>query len=165
MPDDEVLLLRLNPQKVMRCLASILDQSQIDLIQAELNRNARQLHKLAQAHLRAARQITGQNCWRQQVSRGYYACYSMSKAVRLAVNGYYSTKADDHEKVGSLPDDFPSLNGWTDLLTKFRGDRNMADYDHSGSPRNLELSPADYLNKAAEFLSVSRAYLKGRGAL
>ena len=75
------------------------------------------------------------------------------------MDGQYSTEVNDHKRVGDLPADFPSRAIWLDLLTKFRADRNIADYDHTVTEADLELPSRKYVDKAAEFLSTSRTYL------
>jgi len=64
-----------------------------------------------------------------------------------------------------LPNDFDLVTRWQDTLTKFRADRNIADYDHSAAEKDLELTSAEYLKEADNFYKLARAYLKARGAL
>jgi len=163
MEDDHIL--NLNPRKVIRCLRPVIPADQVDKIEAELRTNVQQLLRLGQAHLRFAKRASGQSVWRQRVSRGYYCAYSTSKAIRLEVTGVYSTEPGDHKKIGDLPDDFSDLSRWKDLLTKFRADRNLADYDHTVGESALELPSATYLTVAEEFLNVAKDYLRARGAL
>ena len=49
----------------------------------------------------------------------------------------FSTEVDDHKKVGDFPDEFPKRSIWADVLTKFRADRNLADYDHTARSEDL----------------------------
>ena len=147
---DDNHLLKLNPNKVIKCLDGIITPTELDKIHQELNVNVKQLIRLAEAHLRFGKAATGMLSWRQRVSRGYYACYSASKAVRLGVQGIYDTDVKDHKKIGVLPDTFPNQAHWKNLLTKFRGDRNIADYDHSESENVLEMNGTAYLEKATE---------------
>lgn len=163
MHDDH--LLHLNARKVIRCLNSVISDGELAKIEAELRNNVRQLMRLGQAHLRFAKRASGPTSWRQRVSRGYYSAYSASRAIRLEVNGVYSTDPSDHKKIGDLPDDFESASRWKDFLTKFRADRNLADYDHSVSEKALELKSFDYLKQAENFYYVARRYLRSRGAL
>lgn len=163
MPND--YLLELNLRKVIQCLRPIVSSDQIDAIEAALRTNVRQLIRLAQAHLRYANASSGQQGWRQRVSRGYYCVYSASKAIRLEVTGSFSTDATDHKKIGDLPSDFKNAALWEDLLTKFRADRNVADYDHKARESKLELRSREYLVRAEEFLNEAKMYLKSRGAL
>ena len=141
-------LLQLNVRKTIRCLDSILSAGELAKIEAELKNNVRQLIRLGQAHLRFAKQASGSLSWRQRVSRGYYGAYSASKAIRLEVNGIYNIDLKDHQKIGDLPGDFKAATRWRDFLTKFRADRNLADYDHSVSEKALELPSVKYLAQA-----------------
>ena len=161
---DKYHLLQLgNPQTVMKCLESVVDHVQLQAIQAEVERNTRQLLRLADTHYRFAARATGQDSWRQTVSRGYYACYIASRAVRLAVHGKYNTDPSDHKKIADLPSDFPQSDQWEDFLTKFRADRNMADYDHTRCRPSLALDPGEYLMGARDFINATKHYLNGRG--
>ncbi len=162
---DENHLLTLNPRKVQRCLQGILTQNELHKIEAAVRANVRQLLALGRLHLSTAVRLTGPRTWRQAVSRGYYACYAASRAVRLANSGYYSQETKDHERVGELPDDFPDKMKWKDTLTKFRADRNVADYDHTLRERDLEMSSDDYMRHARQFLRTTAEYLRARGAL
>lgn len=162
---DDNHLLKLNPHQVMKCLDGIITTAELNKIQQEVNVNVRQLIRLAESHLRFANAATGILSWRQRVSRGYYACYSASKAVRLGVYGTYDTDVKDHKRIGTLPDSFPDHAHWKDLLTKFRGDRNIADYDHSESENALEMNSNAYLAKATEFLNETKNFLRQKGLL
>lgn len=161
---DDRHLLQLNPRKVIRCLAAILPPKELAKVEETLRQNVQQLMRLAQSHLRFARQAAGPLSWRQRVSRGYYSVYCASRALRLQATGYYSTDPGDHKKIGDLPDDFPAVTRWKDFLMKFRGDRNLADYDHSISETALELRSDQYLLRAEEFLRETRQYLTEEGA-
>lgn len=154
-------LLELNPRKVIRCLKDILPSSELQKIENEVTKNVKQLIRLGEGHLRYAHHLSGRDIWRQRVSRAYYACYSASKAVRLAQDGSYNTEARDHKKIGNLPDNFPDKNIWQNKLTKFRADRNIADYDHSAKEKELEYSSSQYLVEASDFVRGIKAYLKG----
>jgi hypothetical protein len=74
-------------------------------------------------------------------------------------------EADDHKKIGDLPDGFPSRAVWADVLTKFRADRNLADYDHSVRAAALEYSAGEYLAHAGNFLKEVKTYLRSEGIL
>lgn len=158
-------LLNINPRKIQRCLQNILTQQELDKIEAEVRVNVLHLLGLGRAHLVAARNLTGPASWRQKVSRGYYACYAVSRAVRLAHSGHYNQDVKDHDRVGDLPDDFPNGATWKDTLTKFRADRNAADYDHTFRPAELELPWREYLRQAQIFRQVATKYLRDRRAL
>lgn len=158
-------LLQLNVRKVIRCVDSIISAGELAKIEAELRSNVQQLMRLGRAHLRFAKQASGPLSWRQRVSRGYYSAYLASRAIRLEVTGAYSTDPSDHKKIGELPGDFEAASRWKDFLTKFRADRNLADYDHSVSESALELPSAEYLAEADSFFNQAKRYLQSRGAL
>lgn len=162
---DDNHLLNLNPHKVIRCLTTILTQEELDKVRGALCDNVHQLLRLGRAHLRFAKTADGPTSWRQRVSRGYYSAYCTSRAVRLAITGHYSMDPGDHKKIGDLPSDFPSKSTWEDFLTKFRADRNLADYDHSVSEKALELGSNKYVERADDFYQVGRKYLITKGAI
>lgn len=159
--------LNLNLRKVVACLNRVLNTSELGKVEAELYRNVRQAIRLSEAHLRYAQSAVGarRGSWRQVVSRGYYCCYCASRAVRLSDSGTFSTEVEDHKKIGDLPDAFPERNKWEDILTKFRGDRNVADYDHTAGMNMLEYSPREYLGHAETFLQEVKTYLHSGGAI
>src|SRR6185369_5760440 len=72
--------------------------------------------KLAVSHLKEAKEACTLRCRRSFYSRGYYAVYNASKAVRYLVFGTVSAKGDDHQQVSSLPDDFPEVDKWGAFL-------------------------------------------------
>jgi len=162
---DENHLLNLNVRKTIRCLQGILEPNELEKIDKALAANVRQFLTLANSHLRFARRAEGPASWRQRVSRAYYACYAASRAVRLGVFARYSQETDDHKRAGDLPKDFPDLERWQDVLIKLRGDRNLADYDHTATQRTLENTSADYVRMTGEFLAASRDYLRAKGKL
>lgn len=157
--------LNLNPRKIMQCLSGILNELELQKIESELRKNSKQLIKLGEAHLRFANGLSGRDCWRQRVSRAYYACYSVSKALRLAKTGFYSTESKDHQKICDFPDDFPNKDIWKDKLTKFRADRNIADYDHLAKEKNLEYTSSEYLSEAYAFLQETKKYMRGKNLI
>lgn len=162
---DEDHILNLNLQKVLRCLPNILAQDELNKIRKALCDNVHQLLRLGRAHLRFAQRAEGLASWRQRVSRAYYCVYCTSRAIRLAINGYYNIDPGDHKNIGDLPSDFPSKSIWQDFLMKFKADRNLADYDHSVSEKALELRSKEYVEKADAFYREARKYLIGRGAI
>ncbi len=160
---DEKHSLNLNLLKVKRCLATVLSTDELGKIQQAHVHNVWEGIKLAQIHLRFAKSAAGRWNWRHRVSRAYYACYCASRAVRLAHNGSFSTEVEDHKKIGQLPDDFPGKDVWAELFVKFRGDRNLADYDHTVSISALEYTTNVYVKHADEFLREVIAYLRHKG--
>ena len=162
---DEHHLLNLNPQKLIRCLDRILDSNELQKITDAIHENVQQLVNLSRSHLRFAELAVGRSSWRQRVSRSYYCAYCMSRAVRLTASGYYNTDPTDHKKIGDLPTGFPDKSIWEDFLIKFKGDRNLADYDHTVSERALELTSHQYLAETQRFYQASRSYLTARGVI
>lgn len=125
----------------------------------------RQWYRLAQQHLRIARNSAGvPRAWRVVVSRSYYATYNASKSVRYYVDGRVSLEADDHKKVGDLPTDLPERARWSNFATELRRDRNLADYDPWRYTRKaLTHQPVAAMTESRDFLIVCRDYLKNRG--
>lgn len=160
MANDDFL--KINPRKVIRCLKGIVSEAELNKIEEELKKHIKKLVRLGEAHLRYANNLNGAGSWRQRVSRAYYACYSLSKAIRLAEDGIYSTDSSDHKKIGSLPNDFDDKPTWENKLTQFRADRNIADYDHSATEKELEVTSGTYLSDATLFTKKAKEYLKGK---
>ena len=77
----------------------------------------------------------------------------------------FSTEVDDHKKVGDFPDEFPKRSIWADVLTKFRADRNLADYDHTARSEDLEYSADEYLRYASQLLAEIKTYLRTEGVI
>jgi uncharacterized protein (UPF0332 family) len=159
--------LNLNLQKVVSCLGDVLSPTELHKITTEIHRNVHQALQLSEIHLRAAHlaKALGTGSWRQVVSRAYYCCYCASRAVRLAKTGSFSTEVDDHKRIGDLPDAFPNRAIWADILTKFRADRNLADYDHTARSGELEYPARKYLSYASELLTEIKKYLRGEGVI
>jgi hypothetical protein len=155
--------LNLNLLKVARCLGGVLSVDELRKIQQVHVRNVWEGIGLARAHLRFAKSTGGPSNWRQRVSRAYYACYCASRAVRLAQHGGFSTDVEDHKKIGQLPDDFPRRDVWAELFVKFRGDRNLADYDPTVGASALEHTTREYVERADRFLRDAVAYLRSKG--
>jgi uncharacterized protein (UPF0332 family) len=165
MDANHILKLRSNPYQLIKCLDSILPVDQTDLIRLEIYSNVKQLIRLAQSHLRFAKATTGKECWRQKVSRSYFACYLASRAIRLAISGQYNTDIKDHKNIGELPDDFPSVSTWQNFFITLRADRNMADYDHTAKTSSLEMSSTQYIDKTANFIMEVKLYLQRKGVI
>jgi uncharacterized protein (UPF0332 family) len=97
-------------------------------------------------------------------SRSYYAAYNASKAVRYIVNGVVSLKGHDHPRASSdLPDDFPDVDRWSQVVTDLYEHRLRADYDNwvSTSAEN-SLSADDAFRLANQFVDRCRSYLSRR---
>lgn len=151
-----------NVHRLKENLTRILDANALAAIDDEISANVTQLYGLGRSHFSfAARQ--NNRSWRQKVSRLYYAAYNVSRAVRLWVNGEYSTESTDHKKIENLPNDFPQKNKYANQLAVLRDDRNLCDYDHTVGRGDLVLSVDDSLALVDGFLNDARAYLKQRG--
>lgn len=151
-----------NPRKVVACLDGVLDNTNLEKIELELERHSIKLYSLALYHYRFATSQSSTN-WRQKVSRLYYSSYSASRAIRLFVSGQHSEEVIDHKKIGDLPNDFPRLDYFSNRLTVLREDRNTSDYDHMSLSRDLAISHNEAQLLVADFLLETRQYLMGRG--
>lgn len=117
--------------------------------------------KLAVSHLREAKGDCDLQFRRSFYSRGYYAVYNASKSVRYLVYGQVSDKGDDHQKVSSLPDDFPHVGKWGGFLRDMYKHRLVADYD--GWPNSLRALNTDMsatLDKCSDFIKISKRYIR-----
>jgi hypothetical protein len=151
-----------NVRRVKENLVSVVNDAAILAIEREIRRNVRQLIALATSHYNFA---VGQpdRYWRQKVSRLYYAAYNTSRAVRLFVNGEYTTDVTDHKKIEAIPDDFPNRNTYANKLVALREDRNLCDYDHTVSRPDLVLKLQDSIDLVDGFMADARKYLRKRG--
>jgi hypothetical protein len=87
--------------------------------------------RLALEHLEDARHSFAAGRRRATFSRCYYAAYNASKATRYIARGVVSLKGDDHPKASSdLPDDFPDVDKWSEIVTRLFEHRLRADYDN-----------------------------------
>ncbi len=117
--------------------------------------------RLALEHLEDARHSCSVGRTRATFSRSYYAAYNASKAVRYVVGGAVSLKGDDHGKASSgLPDDFPNVDKWSEIVTLLFEHRLRADYDNwISTTREHSLNPSQALKLAEEFVDRCRLYL------
>lgn len=119
--------------------------------------------KLSKEHLEEARGAAGAKCVRSVYSRSYYAAYNASKAVRYLVKGEVSLGADDHAKASKLPDDFPEVAKWTQLITTLYEHRLRADYDNwKNTSKEHAFNPADCLAHAEQFIVACGQYAKNK---
>ena len=86
--------------------------------------------RLGQEHLGDAEAALTANRVRSVFSRSYYAAYNASKAVRYIVAGAVTLKGDDHSKASDLPDDFPNVEKWAEMIPKLLEHREFSDYDN-----------------------------------
>ena len=152
-----------NVLKLKKNLVTVLDAAGIQDIQKEIFNNVRQLYALGRSHFLFANRLNSRD-WRHKVSRLYYAAYNTSRAVRLCVHGEFSEESSDHKKIEALPDDFPNKNTYSNRLSTLRDDRNVCDYDHTATSKDLVLGLDDSLALVTSFLSDARKYLQKRGA-
>lgn len=136
-----------------------MDGAAIAAIEAEICANSALLYKLGKKHYLFARRQNNRD-WRQKISRLYYGAYNISRAVRLCVNGEYSTESSDHKKVEAIPDNFPNKNTYSNRLAVLREDRNLCDYDHTAALGDLILAPGDALQLVGDFQLDARSYLQ-----
>lgn len=121
---------------------------------------AKRWFELARRHLLDATAANALANPRAVYSRAYYAAYNASKAVRYIVRGWVSLRGDDHKKVADLPDNFPDVDAWVAKLPLLYEHRLRADYDNwSDTASENQLSPAECLAAAGEFLQVSAHFL------
>jgi uncharacterized protein (UPF0332 family) len=158
-----LLLASTNPRRLKAELSGILETTALDAIEGEIRHNVRGLFRLALRHFSFA---TGPatSDWRQAVSRLYYAAYAASRAIRLEVDGHYTTEPEDHRRVGDLPNSFTKREQFKNQLEALREDRNLADYDHSATEKELIFSVDEATDIVKEFLELARRYLGERGA-
>jgi HEPN domain len=137
-------------------------------VSEQMKRHARYIglcwFRLSLEHLEDARQSLAANRARATFSRSYYAAYNASKAVRYIVNGLVSLKGDDHPKASfDLPDDFPNVDRWSEVVTNLYEDRLRADYDNwdTTAAEHL-LTAAASFNLASEFVDRCRLYLSAK---
>ena len=141
---------------------NVVDAAAISAIEAEICANVAQLYALGRSHYNFAIRQNNRS-WRQKISRLYYAAYSVSRAVRLCVNGDYSTDSSDHKKIEILPDDFPNKNMYANRLGVLRADRNLCDYDHTAELADLVVGVSDAVQLVQQFLTDAQSYLTRRG--
>lgn len=158
-----LLLAAANVRKLHSNLVSVLEQAALDAIESEIHVNIGQLYALGRSHFLFAKRQDNRD-WRQKISRFYYAAYNVSRAVRLSVNGEYSSDASDHKRIELFPDDFPDKNTYANRLANLREDRNLCDYDHVASRNDLVWSVEDSAEIVERFLRDARKYLRSRGS-
>lgn len=120
--------------------------------------------RLSLDHLEDAQQSSSAGRTRATFSRSYYAAYNASKSIRYIVSGAVSLKGDDHPKASSdLPDDFPDVNKWSEVVTQLYEHRLRADYDNwDRTDKENTLRPDEALKLAADFVALCRSYLSKR---
>lgn len=157
------LLLAGNPRKIINNLKGLVEVGAISALEQEVDRNVRQMIALGRSYLRFAQGQPKGPYWRQVVSRSYYAAYFTSRAVRLYVDGHYTTDSSDHQKIGTLPKDFPSVNEYSVVFPVLREDRNICDYDHTATAKDLTYKSSETLSRVNRFLKDATLYLRSLG--
>ncbi|MCG8557215.1 MAG: hypothetical protein MJD61_18305 [Proteobacteria bacterium] len=120
------------------------------------------LFNLANEHYEFAKGPAASS-WRQRSSRLYYAAYAAVRAVKLEVDGHYSTDVKDHAKVADLPRALNNRERYKNSLGSLRDDRNLADYDHTAEVDELILDPRDAQDLVDSLLHDVRSLLTERG--
>ncbi|MGA2602104.1 MAG: hypothetical protein ABSH09_34495 [Bryobacteraceae bacterium] len=151
-----------NVRRLKDNLVNVVDAEALSAIETAICANVAQLYALGRGHYNFAIRQNNRS-WRQKISRLYYASYNVSRAIRLCVNGEYSTEVGDHKKIDILPDDFPNRIRYANRLGVLRDDRNMCDYDHTGRIGDLIIDVAEAVQLVEEFLNDTQNYLRGRG--
>jgi hypothetical protein len=124
--------------------------------------NVAGLFQLGDEHLAFALAIDpGQ--WRHRISRLYYAGYNIRRAVLLCHDGSYSTDSSDHQAVNVLPDDFNERAKHGATLKTLREDRNLADYNHDATRRDLLQAPDVAESLIQAFRQEAVAYVRAKG--
>ena len=115
---------------------------------------------LGRKHLADAHEGLQSDSDRAAFSRAYYAAYNASKCVRYLVKGNVSLKGDDHGEASELPDDFPEVDQWSQVITSLYEHRLRADYDHwRATGSEMSLSAAEAVDLAGEFLDAADGYI------
>ena len=151
-----------NPNKIANAYQGVLDPAAILLIREQARHHTAAMYKLGVSHYRFAISLSRPH-WRQKISRLYYAGYNVSKSVRFDSDGNHSSDVKDHQKVGSLPDDFPNRATYENELKNLRNDRNLCDYDHIAMASDLLKSTKYYKHLITEFLRDAHDHLRTRG--
>lgn len=159
--EPHVLLAAGNLNKLIRNLAGIISDVEIEKIQSAVNNEVAALFQLGLTHYDFAISLDKVQ-WRQRVSRLYYAAYNVKRAVQLCDNGVYSTDSSDHQKIDQLPDSLPNAATYRVKLKNMRDDRNLADYSHLGKEADLLIKPEDMQRAVADFIADSKSYLRAR---
>lgn len=101
--------------------------------------------------------------FRAIVSRYYYVMYHAMRSVVFFDHG-----GDDFEKHNTLPtklpNDFPNVETWQNMLKNARLARNAADYDPYPKSDNVWKKDAEEITAEAEkLLAIARQYLRTKG--
>ncbi|SAK85585.1 hypothetical protein [Caballeronia ptereochthonis] len=151
-----------NPLKMIRNLAGILADSELDKIRKEIDANVIGLYRLGEAHFRFAAAVD-EGEWRQKISRYYYAAYNVRRAVALKHDGTYSSDSSDHQKVDQIPDTLSNSALYRVKLKNLRDDRNLADYSHLANENDLLISIAEAKTVVSQLLNDAKKFLSENG--
>jgi hypothetical protein len=156
------LLLVGNPQKLIVNVEHLISARACTQLRREIDRNVKALFLLGEQHFRFAQTISPLQ-WRHKVSRLYYGAYNADRAVRLKVDGSFSTDGTDHKNVGQVPPDFPNHAEYANRIKVLREDRNLADYSHDSVESDLIISLVEADSLVADFFEDARRYIKMLG--
>jgi len=151
-----------NPLKIIKNLAGILAEVELDKIRREIDVNVVALYKLGESHFLFAKAISNTE-WRQKISRLYYGAYNVRRAVSLKFDGTYSTDSSDHQKIDSIPDTFNNYAVYRNKLKSLRDDRNLADYNHLAKIEDLLLSVEESERLVTDLFSDAKNYFTSSG--
>lgn len=156
------LLLVGNPQRLIANVEHLISVRACAQLKHEIDRNVKALFSLGEQHFQFA-QTLPPLYWRHKISRLYYGAYNVDRAVRLKLDGSYSTDGTDHKNIGQLPAKFPDQAKYANQLKVLREDRNLADYSHDSVENDLIISVGDANSLVADFFRDARGYLKTLG--
>ena len=162
MRSPHLLIAASNPIRLRENLRGILPADSINLISDEFEKNVKSLHQLGLEHYRFAKRLSPNN-WRQKVSRFYYSAYNIVRAIKLFHYGDYNTDVSDHKKITKMPDGFPNKEKYQNQLPSLRDDRNLADYDHTGSKSELLLTLSETTDLVTELIADSKSFFRAKG--
>jgi hypothetical protein len=162
LPEPHVLLASSNPNKLIRNLSGILTSKQLEKIQKAVDENVQGLFKLGVKHYQFAISLQKSE-WRQRTSRLYYAAYNIRRSVQLKHNGDYSTDSSDHKNVDSIPDALANAAAYRSKLKNMRDDRNLADYSHLATERDLLITVDEMEKTVEEFVRDAKNFLVAKG--
>lgn len=162
MKTPHLLLVPANVYTVRDNVAHLVGAAGVAALDREIVANVVAMFRMGEEYLRFALTLPASE-WRHKVSRLYYAAYALTRAVRFQLHGDWSTSPTEHQIVGKLPNGFPNEHTYTNRLPVLRKDRNLADYDHSGTPGDLVISVSDAEALVKQLVADARTFLGYKG--